>query len=517
MKIKRALISVADKRDMDKFVKGLHGLGIAIMCTGGTREAVKSYGLPVIDVSEYTGFPEMLNGRVKTLHPKIHAGILALRDSKNQMKEIKSKNIFPIDMVVVNLYPFEKMLRCKKITEEELIENIDIGGAALLRSAGKNFKSVAVISSPEQYVRILDELKNNACVLKEKTLRSLAAEGFKHVSRYDHCISQYLEKSVKRNETVLPDNIWIELEKVRDLRYGENPHQRAAFYRDTAEPCGVANTEQVQGKPLSFNNILDLSVAQEIVADFKAPCVSIVKHTSPCAVASCAAIEKAYLDALDCDRMSAFGSIMGFNRAISKYTAELILKEANFIECIIAPEYTKEALEVFRRKVNLRILKGDFARLKAQERDLRQVEGGMLCQDKDKKLVMMKDIKIVTKVKPSKSFLRSLLFGWKTVKYVKSNAIVLCKDTKTVGIGAGQMSRVDSVIIAILKAGEKAKGSILASDAFFPKTDSIEAAYKAGIAAIIQPGGSIRDNEIIAACDHFKIPMVFTGIRHFRH
>ena len=521
MKVKRALVSVSDKAGLDDFVKGLNRLGIEIISTGGTAGEIASLGVPVTEVSSYTGFPEMLDGRVKTLHPRIHAGLLALRDNREHMRQLEESGILPIDMVVVNLYPFEETIRRDGVTMEEAVENIDIGGPAMLRSAAKNFRSVAVVSSPSQYGRLLAEMENNSCELSGATLKELAVEVFAGTSRYDGLITRYLSGGAAAGDETedFPDRIGMDMQKIRQLRYGENPHQRAAFYREIpAADAGMTAAGQIQGKELSFNNILDLAAALKIVEDFTDPAVSIVKHNNPCGIATAGTLEKAYVDALDCDRLSAFGGTMGFNRAVDGRMAELILDEANFVECIIAPEYDEKALEVFANKKNLRILNiPSFGRVRSGEKDLKKIPGGALLQDMDTKNLPRKDLKTVAGKEISKELLDSLIFAWKAVKHVKSNAIVLCRGTKTVGIGAGQMSRVDSVIIAIRKAAGRAKGAVLASDAFFPKVDSIEEAHRAGIAAIIQPGGSIRDEEVIAACNRFNIPMAFTGFRHFRH
>lgn len=526
MKARRALISLSDKAGLEKLVKGLNELGIEIMSTGGTAQKISSFGVPVVDVSSYTGFPEMLDGRVKTLHPKIHGGLLALRDNEEHMRVLEEHEILPIDIVVVNLYPFEQTIMKDGVTFEEAIENIDIGGPTMLRSAAKNLKHVAVVSSPMQYDALLKELEENNCELSDKTLQQFAAEVFARTSQYDSLIADYLkENSEKRDtkneirDTNLSGEVSVELKKVQDLRYGENPHQKAAFYRDVnSKDIGVADATKLQGKELSFNNIMDINAALEMVKDFDTPAVSIVKHSNPCGIATADDLEKAYRDALDCDRLSAFGSIMGFNRPISRHMAGVILKEVDFVECIIAPEYDEEALEVFSAKKNLRILRLPVSKaLDSDEKDMKKVVGGVLIQDLDNKDISIDDLKVVTDKKPSEDLMEAALFGWKVVKHVKSNAIVLCKGTKSVGIGAGQMSRVDSVIISIRKAGERARGAILASDAFFPKADSIEEAAKAGIAAIIQPGGSIRDQEVIDACNRLDMPMILTGARHFKH
>ncbi|MFH1553057.1 MAG: bifunctional phosphoribosylaminoimidazolecarboxamide formyltransferase/IMP cyclohydrolase [Candidatus Omnitrophota bacterium] len=521
MKIQRALISVSDKTGLEEFVKGLDKLGVEIISTGGTARAISSSGVPVTEISSYTGFPEMLDGRVKTLHPKIHAGLLALRDNPEHMRQLASSGILPIDMVVVNLYPFAETISRDNVTDEEAIENIDIGGPTMLRSAAKNFQSVAVISSVSQYGRVLKEMESSGGHLAESTLKDLAVAVFSKTSRYDGLITRYLsgDSVCGGKEKDFPELVKLDMQKISELRYGENPHQRAAFYRDSSgTDSGITDAEKIQGKELSFNNILDLNAAVNIVKDFDQPAVSIVKHNNPCGVATAGTLAEAYLDALDCDRLSAFGGIMAFNGAIDAHTAKTVLKEADFVECIIAPGYEEEALEVFKTKKNIRVMKVPFPDSAPKgKKDLKKIPGGALVQDADEKTTLPGDIKVVTEEKPSEKLLDSLMFAWKVVKYVKSNAIVLCQGTKTVGIGAGQMSRVDSVIIAVRKAGERAKGAVLASDAFFPKPDSIEEACNSGVAAIIQPGGSIRDEEIIAACNRFNIPMVFTGIRHFRH
>ncbi len=519
MKVKRALISVSDKTGLENLVKGLDEMDVEIVSTGGTAKAISSYGVNVVEVSSYTGFPEMLEGRVKTLNPKIHAGLLAIRGNKEHAKQMEEYDIPYIDMVVVNLYPFEETILKPNVTEEEAIENIDIGGPSMLRSAAKNFKSVAAISSSGQYDKVLMELKENDGELSEETLRALAADVFTKTSSYDKAITDYLFLKESEEGDNLPNQVDLKLEKVMQLRYGENPHQKAAFYKDTlSQELGLAHTKQLQGKQLSFNNILDLNVAMEMVKEFSEPAVSIIKHNNPCGAASAETTEKAFMDALDSDRLSAFGSIIGFNSAIDEALAKTILNEADFVECIIAPRFSDKALKVFSSKKNLRLIETPEAKHKTSKSfDIKKLTGGALIQEVDSKIITEDDLKVVTKTKPKDEVINSMLFGWKVIKYVKSNAILLCQGTKTVGIGAGQTSRVDSVIIAVRKAAEKAKGSVLVSDAFFPKSDSIDQAHKAGISAIIQPGGSIRDKEVIDACDKFGIPMVFTGIRHFRH
>lgn len=522
VKVKRALISVSDKAGLDELVKGLHKLNVEILSTGGTAKFIQGLNIPVRNVSDFTGFPEMLDGRVKTLHPKIHGALLSLRDNPEHMKQVKEHKIELIDMVVVNLYPFEKTVAKEGVKLEEAIENIDIGGPSMLRSASKNYKSVAVVCNPARYKEILDELNKNNGVLGDKLLSALAVEVFATTSSYDKAINNYLSrqfsKEVVSGAEGLPGSLKLEFEKIQDLRYGENPHQKASFYKEKDKLAGLACAKQFQGKELSFNNILDLNAALEIVLDFEEPAATIMKHNNPCGAATSDKLVKAYEDALDCDRLSAFGSVVGLNRTVDLATATSILS-SDFVECVIAPSYEAKVIEMFKKKKNLRLIEvSDFSSLKGMEKfDFKKVLGGLLLQDKDSKGLSQSEIKVVTKKKPSEEELKSLFFGWIIAKHVKSNAIVLTKGTKTVGIGAGQMSRVDSVFIAAHKAGGKAKGCCLASDAFFPKADGIETAGKAGVSAIIQPGGSISDNEVIETADKLGISMIFTGLRHFRH
>ncbi|OGW75990.1 MAG: bifunctional phosphoribosylaminoimidazolecarboxamide formyltransferase/IMP cyclohydrolase [Omnitrophica bacterium RBG_13_46_9] len=535
VRIKRVLISVSDKTGIKDLAKTLSEFGAEILSTGGTAKKIKELGIPVKDVSEHTGFPEMMDGRVKTLHPKIHGGLLALRENKSHMDQAKKHDIKMIDMVVVNLYPFEKTVAKAGVTLEEAIENIDIGGPSMLRSAAKNNKSVAVITDPSKYPVIIKELKDNKGSLSESTLERLAVDVFRRTAEYDKAIFEYLNKAAGHSKSscsstaagtiakdeaeAFSDTLSLSFKKAQDLRYGENPHQRAAFYKDpSSRESGVCNAIQLQGKELSFNNILDLNAAIEIVKDFDRPAASIIKHTNPCGAAVADSLYRAYMDALECDRLSAFGSIVGLNGKVDKALAELMVKEADFIECIIAPSFDNDAREVLSKKKNLRLLEvPDFKKTSEKEMDYKKVVGGLLVQDMDLKVISKDELKVATTAKPSNEEVESLLFGWKIVKHVKSNAIVLCQGTKTVGIGAGQMSRVDSVIIACRKAGSKTKGATLASDAFFPKPDAITEAHRAGIKAIVQPGGSKGDDEIVEACNKYGISMVFAGARHFRH
>ena len=530
VRIKRALISVSDKTGLEDLVKVLSKFNVEILSTGGTAKAIRALGIPVKDVSEFTGFPEMLDGRVKTLHPKIHGGLLASRENKEHMETIRKYDIGLIDMVVVNLYPFEKTVAKEGVKLEEAIENIDIGGPSMLRSAAKNHKAVCVICDPSDYVRIIAEMEKNGGGVSEGLLVELGMKVFQKTSSYDAAIYEYLkrqdtgdriqETGDKKQGKNFPSILNLNFKKLQDLRYGENPHQKAAFYRDesTNEPS-ISAAVQLHGKELSFNNIIDLNAALEIVKEFDEPAATIIKHTNPCGSATAKTLKQAYIDALDSDRLSAFGSVVGFNKPVDMEVAKTILEEADFVECIIAPSYEPAALETLRSKKNLRLLEvKNFSKKAARpDMDLKKVVGGILVQNRDLAHLNPSDLKVVTKIKPTNEELKSLLFGWVIAKHVKSNAIVLCRGTKSVGVGAGQMSRVNSVMIAAKKAGLRSKGSTLASDAFFPKEDGIEQASKAGVKAIIQPGGSIRDKEVIQMADKLGIAMVFTGVRHFKH
>ncbi|MBN1871918.1 MAG: bifunctional phosphoribosylaminoimidazolecarboxamide formyltransferase/IMP cyclohydrolase [Candidatus Omnitrophica bacterium] len=523
MKIRRALISVSDKTNLKEFVKGLDSLGIKILSTGGTAKFISDIGVEVEDVSSFTGFPEIMNGRVKTLHPKIHGALLGIRDNEKHVKEAKAHGIEFIDMVVVNLYPFSQTIARKDATFEEAIENIDIGGPSMMRSAAKNFRDVAVVSDPSMYVPILKELKQNGSSLSEATLLDLAVDVFQKTAAYDASISGYLKSRQSKDvaKSSFPSRLSICFNKIKDLRYGENPHQKAAFYgdgQDSASPS-IISARQLHGKELSFNNIIDLNAACEIVSEFEKPCACVIKHATPCGVAQAGDARQAFIDALDCDRLSAFGGIVGLNRSVDGRLANEI-RDAGFLECMIAPSYTEEALEVLTKKKNFRILEAEFGkpgRENAAAFDIKKIRGGVLLQEFDTQDADKKDLKVVTKKSPDAGELESLYFAWKVVKHVKSNAIVICNGSKTVGIGAGQMSRVDSVIIAIGKASSRARGAVLASDAFFPKPDSVEALAKAGVSAVIQPGGSVADKEVIEVANALGISMVFTGIRHFKH
>ncbi|MFQ5405882.1 MAG: bifunctional phosphoribosylaminoimidazolecarboxamide formyltransferase/IMP cyclohydrolase [Candidatus Micrarchaeia archaeon] len=518
MIVARALISVSDKTGIVEFARGLQGCGIELVSTGGTARVLKKGGVKVREVSDFTGFPEVMSGRVKTLHPKVHGGILSLRDSSKHLLEAKENGIEFIDMVVVNLYPFEKTVE-KNADLEEVIENIDIGGPAMLRSAAKNYKSVAVVCNPDSYNEVLEELKKHKNALSSKTLELLSLEAFSRTARYDAVISKYLAQ--KFSSQKFPKVLTASFEKQLDLRYGENPHQKAAFYAEglVKEPC-VANAEKLQGKQLSYNNFLDADAAIEQVKEFCEPCCVIVKHGNPTGVGIGKTALDAYEKALATDTVSSFGGIVCFNVEVSASLSERMSKR--FWEIIIAPRFSKKALEVFSSKKSLRVLLLDglseCSRFSGLQ--LRSLVGGLLVQDRNVGVMSETGLKTVSKKRPTAKQLDACLFAWKVAKHVKSNAIVYALEDRTIGIGAGQMSRVDSARLAVLKAknaGLSVKGAVMASDAFFPFRDAVDAASKEGISVIIQPGGSLRDKEVITAADEHGIAMVLTGMRHFRH
>jgi phosphoribosylaminoimidazolecarboxamide formyltransferase/IMP cyclohydrolase len=516
MKNKKALISVSDKGDLVDFVRGLSKLGFEIISTGGTSKVLENAGIKIKEISELTGFPEILDGRVKTLHPIIHAGILAKRDEKKHMDVLKKYNIDTIDMLVCNLYPFENTIKKPTVGIEEIIENIDIGGPTLIRAAAKNYKDVIVVTNKDQYENVLKSLNLNGDLsLKEK--EKLALDAFAHTAQYDSIISNYLRN--KWTEDILPDENSIALRKIQDMRYGENPHLKGAFYKslpEIREPC-IVNAVKLQGKELSYNNILDSDCAVECIKEFSDPTCVIIKHATPCGIASANNLLQAWKDAYATDTYSPFGGIVAFNRIVEKDVAEEFSNL--FLEVIIAPGFTKEAINIISKKKNLRLLELKDIDKKIDRKGIvfRSVVGGFLCQERDVKLTSRKDWKIVTKKKPTEEDLRSMEFAVKCVKHIKSNSVVFVKDIRTVGIGGGQTSRVDAVWIATSKGKENIKGSIMASDAFFPFSDGIVVAAKAGVKAIIQPGGSIRDEEVIKAADENGIAMVFSGQRYFRH
>ncbi|MDH7507397.1 MAG: bifunctional phosphoribosylaminoimidazolecarboxamide formyltransferase/IMP cyclohydrolase [Candidatus Thermoplasmatota archaeon] len=516
MKIKRALISVSDKEGITDFSKKLIKLNIEILSTGGTAKTLKKEGLKIVDVSDITGFPEILDGRVKTLHPFIHGGILAKRKEKKHAETLKKHGIKNIDLVVCNLYPFEETIKKPNVNIKEIIENIDIGGPTLIRAAAKNYEDVIIVTNKKQYNNVLKALEEKGDLsLKER--EKLAVEAFTYTARYDSIISNYFRN--RWTDKILPDDYIIASSKIQSLRYGENPHQMGAFYKvlpEISEPC-IINAEKIQGKELSYNNILDSDCAIECLKEFTDPTCVIIKHATPCGIASSDNILQAYKDAYATDTYSPFGGIVAFNRTLNKELAEELSKL--FLEVVIAPDYSKESLDVLSKKKNLRILKIKGLDDKTVRKGLtfRSVVGGILLQERDVKLNTKKQWRIVTKKKPTEQELLSMEFAVKCVKHVKSNSVVFVKDTRTVAIGGGQTSRVDAVWIATNKGKDNIKGSILASDAFFPFRDGVDVAAKAGVKAIIQPGGSIRDEEVIKAADEHGISMVFSGQRYFKH
>lgn len=512
MNIKRALISVSDKRGVVELATCLHNAGVEIISTGGTMKSIKEAGIPVTYVSEVTGFPEIMDGRVKTLNPYVHGGILAIRDNQEHVKAMQEHGIKGIDMVVVNLYPFRETIAKPNVTKAEAIENIDIGGPAMIRAAAKNFKDVVVIVNPEKYATVI-ELLNSKQEISEELRQKLALEAYRHTGEYDLAISKYLLADIERADFVAQDSVL--LEKVQDLRYGENPHQKAVFYKIPTENAGIAYAKQLHGKELSFNNIVDLESAYRIVCDFTVPAVSIIKHTNPCGTAIAANLKDAYLKAFAADSVSAFGGIIALNGKVDKAVAEEMTKL--FVEAIIAPAYDQEALDILMAKKNIRLLELPLLKLTGKHLDMKKVTGGMLIQELDTLVAKREDMEVVTKRQPTEQEWTDLLFAWNVVKHVKSNAIVLAKDGVTIGVGAGQMNRVGSAAIATAQAGDKVRGSVMSSDAFLPFRDTVDNAYKSGITAVIQTGGSVRDQESIEAANEHGMAMVFTKVRHFKH
>jgi phosphoribosylaminoimidazolecarboxamide formyltransferase/IMP cyclohydrolase len=516
-KITRALISVSDKTGIIEFSRHLAGYGVEILSTGGTAKLLREAGLTVKDVSEFTGFPEMLDGRVKTLHPKVHGGLLGMRGNPAHVAKMKEHGIENIDMVVVNLYPFEATVAKEGCRLEDAIENIDIGGPTMLRSAAKNYPDVTVIVDHADYAGVLEEMAAVKGTVSPATNFGLAVKVFQHTAAYDGAISNYLGARLGEEPQAYPATFTIQVKKAQDLRYGENPQQSAAFYveRDIAEPC-VSNAVQLQGKELSFNNIIDLDAAIETVKEFEQSAAVIIKHTNPCGVALADTPLSAYLKARECDPVSAFGGIVGFNRQVDAATARELA--STFLEAVIAPGYSDEALEIFTAKKNVRVMQVPLLEAYvAQGYDLKKVVGGLLVQGRDLGMVRAADCRVVTERTPTASEYDALDFAWRVCKHVKSNAIVFTNRDQTVGIGAGQMSRVDSSKIAVQKALLPTQGTVLASDAFFPFRDGVDAAAEAGVTAVIQPGGSVRDDEVIKAANEHGIAMVFTGMRHFKH
>jgi phosphoribosylaminoimidazolecarboxamide formyltransferase/IMP cyclohydrolase len=525
--IKRALISVSDKTGIIDFAKSLNQLGVEILSTGGTAKLFRDNNIPVIEVSDYTGFPEMLDGRVKTLHPKVHGGILGRRDLPEHVAAMKSASIPNIDMVVVNLYPFEATVANPNCTLEDAIENIDIGGPAMVRSAAKNWKDVAVLTDASQYADVLNELKSTDGAISQATQFALSIAAFNRISNYDGAISDYLSSfNADGSRSDFPAQTNGRFVKLQDLRYGENPHQQAAFYRDLyPAPGSLVTAQQLQGKELSYNNIADADAAWEAVKSFTGKACVIVKHANPCGVAVGNDALEAYSKAFQTDPTSAFGGIIAFNSTLDKVAAEAVSKQ--FVEVLIAPDYTEEALEVFKAKANVRVLKIDLPQGGStpweqgrNSHDIKRVGSGILIQTADNHEISEANLRIVSKKQPTPQQLADMLFAWNVAKYVKSNAIVFCGNGMTLGVGAGQMSRVDSTKIAAIKAqgaGLTLKDSVVASDAFFPFRDGIDVLAEAGASCVIHPGGSMRDEEVIAAADEHGLVMVLTGIRHFRH
>ncbi|KOP71300.1 bifunctional phosphoribosylaminoimidazolecarboxamide formyltransferase/IMP cyclohydrolase [Cytobacillus solani] len=509
---KRALISVSDKQGVTAFAKQLSEQGYEIISTGGTKKALEESGVPVIGVSDVTGFPEILEGRVKTLNPMIHGGLLAKFDEPAHKAQLEEHHIEPIQIVCVNLYPFQQTIAKPDVTVEDAIENIDIGGPAMLRASAKNHEHVTVVVDPADYETVLSQLKAEGGVEKE-TRRKLAAKVFRHTAAYDAMIADYMTNLV--NEEV-PEKLTVTFERKQSLRYGENPHQKAAFYR---KPLGsefsIANAEQLHGKELSYNNINDADAALQIVKEFTEPAAVAVKHMNPCGIGSGTTVYDAFSKAFAADPVSIFGGIIAFNREVDEETARKLYEI--FLEIIIAPAFTKEALAILTGKKNLRLLTIPFPTSGKEEIRLTSVEGGLLVQQYDQYTLDHANVSVPTKREPSEEEWKALKLGWKVVKHVKSNAIVVNNADMTLGIGAGQMNRVGAAKIALEQAGEKAAGAVMASDAFFPMNDTVEAAAKAGITAIIQPGGSVRDEDSIKKADEYGIAMVFTGVRHFKH
>ncbi len=519
--VRRALLSVSDKTGIADFARGLSAMGVELLSTGGTATALREAGIEVTDVSEFTGAPEILDGRVKTLHPRLHAALLARRGDESHMDTLAAEAIEPIDLVCVNLYPFEDAISTREADHATAIENIDIGGPTMIRAAAKNHEAVAVVVKPESYDAVLAELEESDGAVSASTRHWLANEAFAQTARYDAAISRWFSRTYED----FPAHLAVAYEKVLDLSYGENPHQRAALYADAGSRTHVlARVAKLHGRALSMNNVLDLDSARRLLEDFEEPACVIVKHNNPCGVAVGRDIEEAYMRALLCDPLSAYGAVIALNRPVSLPLAHTLHK--NFIEVLIAPGYDPGAIDVLGEKEAIRILANQERRLvEPHERDMKKVRGGMLIQDLDGDPEPREMIEVVTETQPSEEGWRDMLFAWTVVRHVRSNAIILAKDNATVGIGAGQMSRVDSVRLAVEKcrnafegeAGGKLEGSVVASDAFFPFADGPEQAIQAGATAVIQPGGSKRDAEVIAACDAAGVAMVFTKHRHFRH
>ena len=514
-RIERALISVYDKTGIVEFARSLTDLGVEIVSTGGTSRLLGANGIKLREVSDLTGFPEILDGRVKTLNPRIAGGLLAVRENAEHMKQISEHKLPLIDLVCVNLYPFAETIRKPDVQFQEAIENIDVGGPAMIRAAAKNFQDVAIVTSPDDYAHVAESLRQGSGVLPHDILLQLARKAFLCTARYDSQIAQYLSNA--NHNADFPPNIFVDFEKIMDLRYGENPHQRASFYRWGGQPAfGIAAARQLQGKELSYNNIIDLEAAWNLAQEFETAACCIIKHTNPCGTAIGSSLREAYIKAYEADTVSAFGSIIALNQVVDIDTATELAKI--FVEAVIAPGYQPAALPVLSAKKNLRVMQVEqgVPATGWSQFEIKRVSGGILLQDTDN-LLFGQETRIVTKRQPTADEHEDLHFAWRVVKHVKSNGIVLAQAGRIVGVGAGQMSRVDSVRLSIEKARPTAKGAVLASDAFFPFRDGIDGAAHAGITAVIQPGGSLRDAEVIQAADEHGISMIFTGLRHFKH
>ncbi|WP_062106208.1 bifunctional phosphoribosylaminoimidazolecarboxamide formyltransferase/IMP cyclohydrolase [Bacillus niameyensis] len=510
--MKRALISVSDKTGVVEFSKSLVDLGFELLSTGGTKKTLEDNGVPVIGVEEITGFPEILDGRVKTLHPFIHGGLLARRNMEDHMKQLDQQGIKPIDLVCVNLYPFQNTIEKPDVTSEDAIENIDIGGPSMLRAAAKNHEDLTVVVDADDYQKVLEEMRENGDV-SNSTKRKLAAKVFRHTAAYDALIAEYMTELVEEEQ---PERVTFTYELQQNLRYGENPHQGAAFYkRPLGSEFSIANANQLHGKELSYNNIRDADAALQIVKEFNEPAAVAVKHMNPCGIGIGLTISEAFSKAYEADSTSIFGGIVALNREVDSETARQL--HEIFLEIVIAPSFSEEALQILKAKKNIRLLTTSFTGVNRNEKVLTSVEGGLLIQDQDTYTYEEASITVPTKRQPTEEELAALKLGWKVVKHVKSNAIVVVGNDMTLGIGAGQMNRVGAAKIALEQAGERAQGAVMASDAFFPMSDTVEEAAKAGITAIIQPGGSIRDEDSIKVADEYGIAMVFTGVRHFKH
>lgn len=524
-KITRALISVSDKTGLVDFARSLSRRSVELISTGGTARTLREAGLEVRDVSELTGFPEILDGRVKTLHPKVHGGLLAIRDDPEHQRQVEANKIQYIDMVVVNLYPFRETVAREEVTVEDAIENIDIGGPSMIRSAAKNFEDVVVVVDPSDYAAVADEMSSSGGQVSKATRFRLARRAFETTSRYDAAISDFLEGSVAldgderlrvERPKDLPASFTVFARKAVDLRYGENPHQRAALYLTSSSGGGIAAAEKVQGKELSFNNLIDLEAAWSLVSEFSETACAIIKHTNPCGAATASGVREAFEAARATDPVSAFGGIIGFNGTVTEAAARAIGE--TFFEAIAAPDYEPGALEAFASKKNLRVMRVHAGASTASQLDLRVIgDNGLLIQDRDRGALDDAKLRVITDRQPTDEEMRALRFAWIVAKHVKSNAIVYAREGQLVGVGAGQMSRVDSVKLGAMKAQLPLTGSVVASDAFFPFRDGIDEAARTGITAVIQPGGSVRDEEVIAAANEHNLAMVFTGMRHFKH